>query len=72
MNIDSDVNKLLTEREVQILKQISDGFDDASIANQMEISIHTVRAFVHKIINKLQAKNRVHAACMAIRQKIID
>lgn len=68
---DSTANTL-TDREISVLKFISNGFEDKAIAVQMKISVHTVRAFVHKIIVKMQAKNRVHAACNAIRQGIID
>lgn len=69
---DSTANNTLTDREISVLKFISNGFEDKAIAVQMNISVHTVRAFVHKIIVKMQAKNRVHAACNAIRQGIID
>ena len=61
----------LTDRELTVLKFIADGYEDKYIAEKLQISIHTVRAFVHKIINKMTAKNRVHAACMAIRAWII-
>ena len=64
-------NSFLTDRQIAVLKLIADGYEDRRIAEYLGISIHTVRAFVHKIINKLDAKNRVHAACKAIRLGII-
>ena len=64
-----DLNKMLTEREIQVLQHISNGFEDKEIAHIMDISV--VRAFVHKIIQKLSAKNRVHAACNALRLGLI-
>ena len=60
---------MLTEREIQVLQHISNGFEDKEIAHIMDISV--VRAFVHKIIQKLSAKNRVHAACNALRLGLI-
>ena len=66
-----DLNKMLTVREIQVLQHISNGFEDKEIAHIMDISVHTVRAFVHKIIQKLSAKNRVHAACSALRLRLI-
>ena len=69
---DSDANKILTYREIQVLQHISNGFEDRDIALKMEISVHTVRAFVHKVISKLHAKNRLHAVCSALRRGLIQ
>ena len=68
----SESNKKLTDREIQVLTHISNGFEDRDIAFVMGISVHTVRAFAHKIIKKMAAKNRVHAAYSALRLSIIN
>ena len=57
----------LTEREVLILDYMSEGYDNREIAAKIYVSIHTVKAHVSAIIKKLNAKNRTHAACKAIR-----
>ncbi len=57
----------LTEREVLILGYMSEGYDNKEIAEKIYVSIHTVKAHVSAIIKKMQAKNRTHAACKAIR-----
>ena len=57
----------LTPREKLILKYITDGYDNQDIAQKLYISIHTVKAHVSMIIKKLNAKNRTHAACQAVR-----
>lgn len=64
-------NIILTDRQKAVLKLLADGFEDKYIAESLGISVHTVRAFVHKIIFKLEAKNRVHAVCKALRTGII-
>ncbi len=64
-------NIILTDRQKEVLKLLADGFEDKYIAENLGISVHTVRAFVHKIIIKLEAKNRVHAVCKALRTGII-
>lgn len=57
----------LTEREIMILSLMTEGFDNREIANKIYVSIHTVKAHVSSIIKKLNAKNRTHAACKAVR-----
>lgn len=72
VNLNDKISKTnLTSRQTEVLKLLSDGYEDRYIAETLGISIHTVRAFVHKIIFKLEAKNRAHAACKALRCGII-
>ena len=69
---DKQPNIHLTDRQIKVLQLISNGYEDKVIAETLGISVHTVRAFVHRIITKLEAKNRLHAACKAIRMGIIE
>lgn len=69
---DKQPNINLTDRQIKVLQLISNGYEDKVIAETLGISVHTVRAFVHRIITKLEAKNRLHAACKAIRMGIIE
>lgn len=69
---DKQPNINLTVRQIKVLQLISNGYEDKVIAETLGISVHTVRAFVHRIITKLEAKNRLHAACKAIRMGIIE
>lgn len=57
----------LTEREIVILNLMTEGYDNREIAEKVYISIHTVKAHVSAIIKKLDARNRTHAACKAVR-----
>ena len=57
----------LTDREKIILQYIVDGYENSEISNEIFLSIHTVKAHVSAIIRKLKAKNRTHAACIAIK-----
>ncbi len=57
----------ITEREKLILQYITDGYDNLEIAGEIHVSIHTVKAHVSAIIKKMHAKNRTHAACIALR-----
>lgn len=69
---DKQPNINLTDRQIKVLQLISNGYEDKFIAETLGISVHTVRAFVHRIITKFEAKNRLHAACKAIRMGIIE
>jgi NarL family two-component system response regulator LiaR len=61
----------LTPREKQVLALVADGFSNEAIAHQLVISSATVRHHVSACISKLGAKNRTHAASIAIKHKLI-
>ena len=60
----------LTEREVQVLKLVAKGKSNQQIANELQISLHTVRTHVNHILNKLHLANRVQATLYALRKGI--
>ena len=62
----------LTEREREVLKYIVDGKSNTEIAEEMFISMHTAKAHVGNILNKLSVSDRVQAAVKAIRTRIVD
>lgn len=64
--------KKLTEREVDILKLITKGYDNNQISKKIFVSIHTVKAHISSIIRKLDAKNRTNAVYIAIKNHMID
>jgi DNA-binding NarL/FixJ family response regulator len=47
----------LTEREAQILKLLATGLRAKEVSEQIELSVHTVRAVVRTIYRKLQARS---------------
>lgn len=61
----------LSSRELEILTLTADGKSNVEIAEKLMISVHTVKAHVGHIIDKLKAKDRVNAVAIAIRRKII-
>lgn len=52
----------LTERERKVLPLIAQGKQNKVIANELEMSEHTVKLHVHHIISKLGVRNRTEAA----------
>lgn len=58
----------LTEREVDILVQVSKGLSNQEIANRLVLSERTVRTHVSNILAKLHLANRTQAALYALRE----
>ncbi len=61
----------LTGRELEVLQLIVEGKSNPEIAEQLCISIHTAKAHVGSILNKLCVNDRVQAAIKALRENII-
>ena len=61
----------LSEREIDVLKLIANGKDNAEIARQLFISPKTVKNHISNILMKLQIENRIQAAVYAVRSGIV-
>jgi DNA-binding NarL/FixJ family response regulator len=61
----------LSEREIQVLKLIANGKDNALIAAELHISPKTVKNHISNILMKLQIENRIQAAVYAVRSGIV-
>jgi DNA-binding NarL/FixJ family response regulator len=61
----------LSDREIQVLKLISNGKDNAMIAGELHISPKTVKNHISNILMKLQIENRIQAAVYAVRSGIV-
>jgi DNA-binding NarL/FixJ family response regulator len=57
----------LSDRELQVLKLIANGKDNAQIAAELVISPKTVKNHISNILMKLQIHNRIQAAVYAVR-----
>lgn len=55
----------LTARELEILQYIASGYANLAIAEQLVISVHTVKNHIHNILDKLQVSDRHQAAELA-------
>jgi len=61
----------LSDREIQVLKLIANGKDNAQIAADLHISPKTVKNHISNILMKLQIENRIQAAVYAVRSGIV-
>jgi two-component system, NarL family, response regulator LiaR len=60
----------LTQREVEILQMLAQGYENKEIARRLVLREATVRTHVSNILGKLQLANRVQATLYALRQGI--
>ena len=61
----------ITGRETQILRRIKDGHTNIQIAALLEISPHTVKNHVRKILSKLGVQTRAQATAKAIQLGVL-
>src|SRR5213592_2756409 len=61
----------LSDREIEVLKLIANGKDNAQIARDLVISPKTVKNHISNILMKLQIENRIQAAVYAVRSGIV-
>ena len=65
-----DVKYSLTKRELEVLKLMIEGKTNSQIADEIFVSINTIKAHVGSILEKFGAVDRVQASVMAIRANI--
>jgi two-component system nitrate/nitrite response regulator NarL len=61
----------LTARELEVIRLIADGADNAAIGLELSISRHTVKQYVTNILEKTETQSRVQAAVYAVRTGIV-
>jgi len=62
----------LSEREVEVLRNVAQGMSNQEIAQTLEIKEGTVRIHVGNILNKLQLANRTQATLYALREGLAE
>jgi two-component system, NarL family, response regulator LiaR len=62
----------LTEREREVLNLVVEGQSNQQIADNLVISITTVKAHISSILSKLQVSSRTEAIAYAIKHKIVS
>ncbi len=69
--IERRIRAELSDREIEVLKLIANGKDNAMIAGELHISPKTVKNHISNILMKLQIDNRIQAAVYAVRSGIV-
>lgn len=70
-NLEGDSESVLTEREQQVLFQVSQGATDKEIAETLNISLNTVKTHIRNILSKLHVTTRREAAKSARNRGIL-
>ncbi len=61
----------VTERELQILRGMTDGCSNLEIAKQLFVSEDTVKTHARRLFRKLGANDRAHAVALGMRYELV-
>lgn len=61
----------LTERELAVLAGLVRGLSNRQIAEELQISVNTVRSHIRSILSKLNVDNRTQAAMHAVEHQLV-
>ena len=67
----SGVKIPLTEREYEVLKHLVSGKSNTEIAKELIVSVHTAKAHVCSILQKMCVNDRVQAAVKAVKEGMV-
>lgn len=67
----SNAESELTEREIEVLHLLAQGASNPQIAEELVITVNTVKSHISHILTKLQVDNRTQAATYAMQKGII-
>ena len=62
----------LSDREIEILREVAAGNANKIVADKFHISEETVKAHLRNIFAKLDARDRTHAVTIALKRGIIE
>ncbi|MBV9928038.1 MAG: response regulator transcription factor [Acidobacteria bacterium] len=62
----------LTEREIEVLREVAAGNANKVVARHLSVSEETVKAHMRSILSKLGANDRTHAVTIALKRGIIE
>ncbi len=71
-DMDNDKIKLLSERELELLRLIASGFTNKDISEKLCISEFTVKNHVSSIFKKIDCTDRTQAAVFCIRNGLVE
>lgn len=63
---------ILSKRELEILQLAANGLSSKQIANQLNLSSHTIDTHNRNVVSKLQATSMKHAIAIGFRRGIIE
>ena len=67
-----NVSEQLSNRELEVLELIVEGYSNPEIGKQLDLSANMVKTYVRSIMNKLMVSDRVQAAVTALRSRLVQ
>lgn len=67
-----EVAEVLTEREIEVLRLLAHGDSNPEIAEELHITVNTVKTHISHILAKLQLDNRTQAAAYAVQRRLVS
>lgn len=71
-NPGQQLRNLLTDREVEILILVAQGYGNQAIAQALDISVRTVGTHISNMLDKTDSENRTQLALLALRQGLVS
>lgn len=65
------LDQQLTPQEVRLLKLLAQGHSYQAIADQLHVSINTIREYIRRVYDKLHVHSKSEAVSKALRSRII-
>ncbi len=65
------LHEMLSERELEVLQLIAQGFSNQEISEQLFVALSTVKGHNQKIFDKLQVQRRTEAVALARKLGIL-
>jgi DNA-binding NarL/FixJ family response regulator len=62
----------LTNRELQLLSHLARGQSNKAIAEELHLSVNTIRNYMQSVLAKLGAHSKLEAVSTAVREGLID
>jgi NarL family two-component system response regulator YdfI len=69
---ETDAERTLTPRELEILESLAEGLTNQAIAHRLHISTYTVKFHVAAVLAKLHAGSRTEAVTLGLRRGLIS
>jgi len=64
--------EFLTDREIDVLRFVARGASNSQIAEELNITINTVKSHIKNILSKLELENRTQAATYAVMKGLVS
>ena len=69
--VKADIDVALTQREVEVLREMANGSANKDIATTLDVSYETVKEHVQRILGKMGVADRTQAALWAVHKGLV-